>query len=146
MTTLLLNVSTKNWRVLFSGYLIAAVVSLFALRIKRMLKKDHRLRPEKGAAVISAAQVMKLISLLFVLTIQAYAGAYGLSYTAGKAFGILQMLCAAVCTAAAAVSAVRMLKGEKGRLPMLRNLMNIAGNAVTVCTVIAFQMYQFWAC
>ncbi len=131
---------------LFSGYLIAAVVSLFALRIKRMLKKDHRLRAEKGAAVISAAQVMKLISLLFVLTIQAYANAYGLSYTAGKAFGILQMLCAAVCTAAAAVSAVRMLKGEKGRLPMLRNLMNIAGNAVTVCTVIVFQMYQFWAC
>ena len=62
------------------------------------------------------------------------------------AAGVTQMLCLAICILAALTSAVTMFAGKQKRTHSWQYLLNIAGNAVTVLTIVCFHMYQFWGC
>lgn len=131
---------------LFASYVLAAVISACLLRIKHKLRKAGRLQRSVSGSIRTAAQTAKVGSVLMLLLAAAiYTKFYGLPQASGIIIGVLQMVCTALCIAAAAVS-VRELLSQKTLRHRLRCLCNIAGNAVTVCAVILFEMYRFWAC
>lgn len=131
---------------LFAAYVTAALVSVYLLRINHRLKKAGQQQSSVGGGIRMSAQIAKICSMLMLLlTAAVYAKFYSLPTALGIAAGVLQMVCIALCAAAAAVSA-RELLTQKAVWHRLRNLCGIAGNAATVCAVILFEMYRFWGC
>ncbi|MBR4200594.1 MAG: beta-lactamase family protein [Oscillospiraceae bacterium] len=129
--------------ILFTGYILAALISVYLLCIKRRVKKAGKAQMLSGEAVISAGQLAKIVSFLSLIVVSGFMY-FGVVRTAGVLFGILQMLCAAICTAALLTAVVRICRRNGGSI--LRSGMHIAGNAIAVAVIIGFEMYHFWGC
>lgn len=132
---------------LFAAFIVAAVASVFLLSIKRIRRKHNRPETYTGGAVISAAQIAKIVSFLSVVILPSIGRKLdGFPKPLMIAAGVTQMLCLALCILAALTSAVTMFSGKQKRTHSYQYLLNIAGNAATALTIVCFQMYQFWNC
>lgn len=132
--------------ILLSLYILLAISALYLLRISRKLKKHGKQIPIKGAAIMTAGQIARLVSvadLLVMITIYASFGG-GIPALAAAIIGVIQMLCAAVCAASAATSLVSLFKSKNEKAAKLRCLPNTLACAVFVLAVVYFEMYRFW--
>lgn len=129
--------------ILLALYILLAISAIYLLRISRKLKKHGKQIAAKGAAVMTAGRIARLVSVADLLVMIAiYAGCGGgLPTAAGTVIGVIQMLCAAACGASAAASllSVISLKKEKPRY-----ILNMLACAVFVFAIIYFEMYRFW--
>lgn len=128
--------------ILLALYILLAISAIYMLRISLKLKKHGKQIATKGAAVMTAGQIARLVSLisLFVMIV-IYAGCGGgLPTTAAAIIGVVQMLCAAACGASAAASLVSviLLKQQKARC-----ILNTFACAVFVFAIVYFEMYRF---
>ncbi|MBR3631426.1 MAG: hypothetical protein IKN55_13275, partial [Oscillospiraceae bacterium] len=131
---------------LLALFIVAGFSAVFLVRIRFMLHRAGKWKSYAGNRVMLAGQLSRLVSVIVWLAtyvVMAKEGS-GLPPTACAVLGILQMLCAAVCigTGAAALLSMRAKKEEQA-LPV-RYFLHAAANAVTVCTVVVFEMYRFW--
>ena len=129
---------------LFLGYILAAIIGFCLLRIKRRLKKCGKMQQLPGEEIISAAQIIRIISVLCLAILPAFSN-FGVPKLLGTGFGLLQIVTVLCCTAAAAAAGYRLCKKEAGG-KLLRSMIHIAGNAVSAAAIIVFEMYHFWNC
>lgn len=131
---------------LFAAYVLTAVVSVYLLRIRRKLQKAGRQQPDSGSRIHSAAEIAKIASVILIAGASAiYNVYYGLPKFVGIVSGVLQMICMALCIAAAVRAVFECIKqpAVRRRLPAL---CSIVGNAVTVGAMVYFEMFRFWGC
>lgn len=127
---------------LITAYLLLAVMSVYMLLIRMKYKKHGRLTPYKGQNVLAAGQLAQIVSVITFLSVYAVFSRSmgGLPFTAGAVIGIIQIICMAVCAAAAVYSAVVLIK-QKGR--SLRFAAGFICNALMITAVVYFEMYKF---
>ncbi len=129
--------------ILLALYILLAISAIYLLRISRKLKKHGKQVAIKGAAVMTAGQIARPVSMaaLFVMiAIYASCGG-GLPTAAATIIGVVQMLCAAACGASAATSLVSVisLKQQKARY-----ILNTLACAAFVLAIMYFEIYRFW--
>ncbi len=130
---------------LLTVYILLAVISVYLLLIRRKLKKSGSAVDYSGSAVIGWSHAAKLLSVIMLLvSYMIFAKNMGGISTASSAFiGIVQMLCAAVCSAAAMIAAVSLFKAENIKFS-LRYITSAVCNMMTVTAIIYFELYRFW--
>lgn len=131
---------------LLTAYLLLAVSAVYLLRISRKLKKHGKQIAVKGAAIMTAGQIARLVSVAALLAMIAIYTEYdaGIPQAAGAAIGVLQMLCAAVCSASAITSLVSAVTVKNEKTAALRYVLNTAACAVFILAILYFEMYRFW--
>lgn len=131
--------------ILLALYILLAISAIYMLRISRKLKKHGKWVATKGAAVMTAGQIVRLVSLISLFVMIAIYAGFGGGIPAAPAaiIGVVQMLCAAACGASAVVSlaSVISLKQQKARY-----ILNTIACAVFVFAIVYFEMYRFWGC
>ncbi|MBQ4310242.1 MAG: beta-lactamase family protein [Oscillospiraceae bacterium] len=127
---------------LITAYMLLAVMSVFMLLIRMKYKKHGRLTAYNGQNVLSAGQLAQTVSVITFLSVYAVFSESmgGLPFTAGAVIGIIQIICTAVCAAAAVYSAYALIK-QKGR--SLRFAAGFICNALMITAVVYFEMYKF---
>lgn len=128
---------------LLTVYILLAVVSVYLLLIRHKLKKHNKWTAYKGSAIIATGHIAKLVSVLamLVMCVIYINNSGGVSVTAGAVFGIMQMLCIALCGVSAVTSCVSVMAHKKEKL---LNIMNTIGCILSVLAIIYFEMYKFW--
>lgn len=124
-------------------YVLLAVAAIFILLIGHKKKKHGKWTAYRGAGVIAAGETAKICSVLaFLGTYVVYAVCEGgIPYIAGVIIGVFQMLCIAVCAAAAIVSIAALLK-EKAHT--LRYITSALCNILAIAAIVYYEMYRFW--
>lgn len=131
---------------LLAAYVLTAVISFYALRVKHRLRCAGRQQKSFGGGIRAAAQFAKIGSgLLLIVAAGVYTKFYGIPKFLSTAIGLLQIACIAVCAAAAVLSVISLLKQSEIRRK-LTDICSFAGNVIAICAMIAFEMYQFWGC
>lgn len=132
--------------ILLTVYLLLAVSAVYLLRIARKLKKHNKPIALRGTAVMTAGQIARLVSVAALLVMVAVYVEYdaGIPQAAGAVIGVLQMLCAAVCSASAATSLVFVFTRKNEKPAAARYILNTAACAVFVLAILYFEMYRFW--
>ena len=90
------------------------------------------------------AEIISVV--LFFSTFVIYTKNSGaISHTTGIFIGLSQIICTAVCAAAALSAPVSafLKKSEKPKINLLRTIFDTAGNILTIMTVLYFEMYMF---
>lgn len=128
-------------------YAIFAVVSVILLLIKlirRLMKKN---RSYSGAALITAGQLAKIVSVIMipVLLFRLTAG-WGLNKTDGVIIGCVQAVCMIICAMAALSSAVMLFSKREKKAKNTKYILNMLLNTFAVCFAIYFDLFQFWGC
>lgn len=133
---------------LFTGYVLLAVAAVYLLRIRHKLKKHGKQMAFQGAAIMTAGQVARLVSVLALLgTVVVYANCQGgIPVAAGAVFGIIQMLCIAVCGISAVTSCISVLSHKKEKALTIRYILNTIGCVLPVIAILYFELYRFWGC
>lgn len=131
---------------LLTVYIMLAVVSVYLLLIRFKLKKHGRLTACKGAAVMTAGHIAKLVSVIamFVMCTIYIKNSGGVSVTSGTVIGILQMICTAICGVSAVTSCISVMSSKKEKALMIRYIFNTTGCVLFVIAVVYFEMYKFW--
>lgn len=135
------------WKLLLlTGYILLGVISVFMLLIRRKLKKADHWKIYAGSGYMTAAQVIRLISVLLLLSLYMfYSMGHGGVRTSGVVIGIGQMVCGAACCVLTVLSLLSLrTKQEKDRL--FRYLFSAGSNLVCVGAILYFEMYRFWGC
>lgn len=124
-------------------YVLTAVAGYYLLRIRGKLKKHGKYVPVSGAAAMTAGHVAWLVSVLTMLAVFVVLKMYdgGVPYAAGVCMGVIQMVCAGVCAAAAVIACAAWLKTKQHAL---RYSAFAVCNAVLIVTVLYFELYKFW--
>jgi hypothetical protein len=133
---------------LFTVYVLLAVIAVYLLLIRRKLKKHGKWTSYKGATVMTAGQIARIISFLALLgTYVAVAKSNGgIPYTTGAVLGIMQMLCIAVCGVSAVTSCIAIPSHQKEKKLILRYTLNTVGCTLPIIAILYFEMYRFWGC
>ncbi|MGN1137388.1 MAG: serine hydrolase domain-containing protein [Oscillospiraceae bacterium] len=128
---------------LLTIYVLLAVAAIFTLLIRHKLKKHGKWTAYFGARVMTAGEMAKICSVLaFLGTYIVYASCEGgIPYIAGVIIGVLQIICIAVCAAAAIVSIAALIK-EKNHT--LRFIAGALCNILVIAAIVYFEMYRFW--
>lgn len=128
---------------LLTIYVLLAVAAIFTLLIGHKQKKHGKWTAYRGAGVLAAGETAKICSVLaFLGTYVVYASCEGgIPYIAGAVIGVLQMICTAVCAAAAIVSIAALIK-EKAHT--LRYITSALCNILVIAAIVYFEMYRFW--
>ncbi|MBE6851023.1 MAG: beta-lactamase family protein [Ruminococcus sp.] len=133
--------------ILFTVYVLLAVIASYFLRIQWKLRRAKRWTSYKGCAMMTAGEIAKLVSILALITACVfYSLSYGMHRGEAIAIGIVQMVCIAVCIAAAVSSTIFMLSKKNAKPAMIRYALDTAGNALAVFAMVYFEMYRFWGC
>lgn len=133
---------------LFTVYILSAVAAVYLLRIGRKLKKHGKQAALQGAAVMTAGQIARLVSVIALLgTVVVYASnGGGVPFAAGAVFGVVQMLCIAVCGVSAATSLVSFVSNKKEKTLAIRYIMNTVGCVLPIIAALYYEIYRFWGC
>lgn len=133
---------------LLTAYILLAVAAAYLLRITRKLKKHGKQTAFQGAAVMTAGQIARIVSVLTMLGMVVVYASYqgGMPAAAGAVFGVVQMLCAAVCVASAATSLVLALSRKEKKAIAARYIPNTVGCALSLAAILYFDLYRFWGC
>ena len=130
---------------LLACFIIAGFSAVFLVRMRFMLFRAGRWKNYAGSGAMLAGQITRLVSVIIWLStyvVMSKEGG-GLPPAICTLLGVLQMLCVAVCSGTAVISLLSMTSKKEKALPA-RYLLHAAANAVTVCAVVYFEMYQFW--
>ncbi len=101
----------------------------------------------KGCAMMTAGEIAKLVSVLALITACVfYSLSYGMHKNEAIVIGVVQMICIAVCIAAAASSVISMLSKKNTKPAMIRYAFDTVGNTLAVFAMVYFEMYRFWGC
>lgn len=134
---------------LLAAYFMIAIGALFVLLYKLKLVRAGRNKVTAVGAAQTAGQLIKLLSIAAAVVMIAYSGreeTYGLPKAVGIGAGTLNMVCMAVCAAAAAASLIGIISGKSDKWTKLRCGVNIAANVLVIIAIVYFGMYQFWDC
>lgn len=133
--------------VLFTLYATAAAAAYYLLRIRLRLKLAGKWRGYGGAAVIGAGYGAQLLSLLSVLVLGTVflLNFGGASAALFNTVGTVQMLCGAVCAAAAVRAGMGLFSAKCEKAVRIWYGISAAGNLLTVLAIILFEMFRFWA-
>ncbi|MBQ4466163.1 MAG: hypothetical protein II916_09410, partial [Oscillospiraceae bacterium] len=132
---------------LLTVYMLAAVTTIFLLRIRFRLHREKVDATLVGSRVLAIGQAARLISLALLLTSYVYYAQNmgGVPEGAAKCIGIGQMLCAAVCVVSAIAAAAELFR-HKELWRRILNGLHILCSVCIVTAVLYFEMYQFWGC
>jgi len=134
---------------LLAAYFMIAIGAVFVLLYKLKLVRAGRHTLTAAGAAQTAGQLIKLLSAAAAVVMIAYAGreeTYGLPKAVGIGAGTLNIVCVAVCAAAAAASVGGILSKNPDKCAKLRCGVNIAANVLVMIAIVYFGMYRFWAC
>lgn len=131
---------------LLTLYVLVAVAAVFELLIRRKLKKHKKWKAHKGASLITAGQIARIVSVIaWLVAFMIYANDTGISYTQGAVIGITQMLAAAVCVLSAIVSCIAIVPNLKDKVLTARYLLNTVCCVLPVIAIVHFELYWFWS-
>lgn len=126
---------------LFTLYLLAAAAGVFLILTRLKLKKHGKLEKSTFGAVMTAGYAASILSVIILFTI--YAIAYQedlvILVTAGKAAGLMQVLCMIMCALSAAVSVIAVIKDKKRTG---RYVTNTVYNGIVIAAICYFEMYR----
>ena len=131
---------------LLSAYIFCGVISAIMLRTMLKLKKFGKTRYIEGYRLINSGYPAIIISVILFFTVfGVFSENLGLPKTATVTLGILQILCAGVCTAAAikAVMSLAVRKKEKSKILTAESVMSAAANIIAVSAIVYFELYKF---
>lgn len=133
---------------LLTVYILLAVAAVYLLRIGLKLKKHGKRTALNSSAVMTAGQISRIVSVIALLVLVVVYASYGggIPFAAGAAFGIAQMLCAAVCGVSAAMSLVSVVSHKNEKALTIRYVMNTIGCVLPIAAILFFEMYRFWGC
>ncbi len=127
---------------LFTAYVLLAVAAVYLLFTRLKLKKHGRLKEYSGSVLLGAGQTAWLISVLLMFaTYVFFVNSGTMTFAVSTAIGITQMICTAVCCAAAAAAVIGLVRGKSGELHYAANMVC---NIIAVAAVVCFEMYKFW--
>ncbi len=130
--------------VLFAAYILAAVASVRMLLYQLQLRKHGKTKEFRDIPIVAASSAASVISVLTILTAIALREEnYGISANGCIVVGVTEIVCGCICAAALLTAVISLCtKKEKGR--MIRNILSIASNGITVAGIVFFEMYHFW--
>lgn len=133
---------------LLTVYILLAVSALYFLRIRHKLKKHRKWTAFNGSSVMTAGYIARIVSVLAVLGLYVVFTKYngGIPVIAGAVFGIIQMLCAAVCGISTVTSCISVISHKKEKLLTVRYILNTIGCVLPIIAILYFEMYRFWEC
>lgn len=133
---------------LFTVYILLAVVAGYLLRIRCKLKKHGKWKAFHGSAIMTAGQIARLVSVLALLGMYMVYANYqsGIPVIADTVFGIVQMLCIAICGISAGTSCISVLSHKKEKMLTVRYILNTIGCVLPILAILYFEMYRFWGC
>ena len=128
---------------LLTVYAMTAVAASYMLRIRRKLKKAHRLTPIAGAGAMRAAHWARLISVLLLCAAFIVFATFGsISLPLAAVTGVLQAACFGVCAIGAAAALIS-IGSKKEKASSLRYIAHAAANALCCAGILFFEMYRF---
>ncbi len=110
------------------------------------LKKFGKNQFIEGCRLINAGYPAIIISVvLFFALFAVFSENMGIPETAVVVLGILQILCVAVCSAAAVKAVLSLAARKKGKPKLLaaEYIMSAAANIITVSAILYFELYRF---
>ena len=129
---------------LLAVYILLGLAVFFLLEMRIRLHKAGWFKTYAGSKVMLAGQLARLASVIVWLASYVVATkTMGLTPGSARVIGILQMICIAVC-AAAAVGALVSMTSKKEKASPARYLVHACANTVTVAAIVFFEMYRFW--
>ena len=134
---------------LLAAYFMIAIGAVFILLYKFKLVRAGRNKVTAVGAMLTASQIIKLLSIVAAVVMIAYSGreeTYGLPKVVGTGAGIVNIICIAVCAAAAVASIAGIVSKSSGKWMKAGYGVTIAANALVILAVVYFEMYKFWAC
>ena len=131
---------------LLTLYLVLGIAAFYLLLIRLKMKRAGKTAELKNTGFMTLGQFGRLLSVaaLFVSFYIYCLNSGGLSAGECRIIGIVQMVCIAVCGAAAVISAVMLLKHRAEKRYSVRCALSAAGNALAVFAIVFFEMYRFW--
>lgn len=131
---------------LFTLYLLMAAAAVYLLLIRLKLKKHNRQTAYDGAAIMTAGQIARIVSVLALIStyVVFQTNQAGIPFAAGAVLGIVQMLCVAVCAVSAAGSVFFMVSKKQEKAFNIRYILNTVGCVLPITAIIYFEMYVFW--
>ena len=134
---------------LLAAYFMIAIGAVCVLLYKLKLVRTGRGKVTAVSSVLTVSQIIKLLSVMAAVVMIAYSGreeTYGLPKVVGTGAGLVNIICIAVCVAAATASIVGIASKKSDKWAKLRYGVTIAANVLVILAVIYFEMYKFWAC
>lgn len=125
---------------LLTVYFLMASAAIFSLLIKHKLKKHGRWSAYQGSNVMAAGSIARIFSVI------AFLGTYvvytvckgGIPYSAGVVICIIQIICTAICTAAAIASLAALIKEKEHKI---RYISSTLCNILFITAVVYFEMF-----
>ncbi len=130
--------------VLFTAYLCSAVIAFYALKSKRVLRKSGKYAASLSNAVVSAAQLFQILSVVLIAVILSFN--WGVPKTIGAVIGSAQLLCGVLSLAAICASVLHLLRADGNRKQICCAVGSILCSGIAVCTILFFELYRFWYC
>ncbi|MBO6231265.1 MAG: beta-lactamase family protein [Ruminiclostridium sp.] len=132
---------------LLALYVVLAVAALYFIRVRRKLKKHGRREAYSGSAAMTAGNIALVVSAVTWLGsyVMYCASGSGMTFGSGAALGVIQMICAAVCSVSAVTSVISTACG-KNKAPAHIYILNTLMNTTAVAAVMYYEMYVFWGC
>ena len=133
---------------LLSAYLLVAVAAVFHIITRLKLRRKKLWKPFAGSKLMLAGTIGGTASVVLLLvTFALFANGSGSIEDGARSFlGIGQMICAGFCGISALIMTVPMFGKSSEKASVLRYVLGILSNAVTVSAIFYFQMYCFWDC
>lgn len=125
---------------LLTVYFLLAAAAIFSLLIRHKLKKHDKWTAYQGSNVMAAGSIARIASVIaFLGTYAVYTVCKGgIPYSAGIVIGSIQIICTAVCAAAAITSLVALIK-EKSH--SLRYISSSLCNIFAITAIVYFEMF-----
>lgn len=134
---------------LIAMYFAITIGSIFILLYKVKMARCGRGKVTVSGSLITAAQVIKIMSVLAAIALIAFAGrevTYGVPKVIGISAGTINITCIITCMLAGIVSLISLLSKNSNKLKKVSYGINIAANALIIIAIIYFEMYKFWGC
>ncbi len=134
---------------LLALYFIIAIGSVFVLMYKVKAARKGRYSLTAVGTVQTAGQLIKIVSVAAAVVMIAYVNreaSYGIPKAVGICGGMVNIVCIAVCAAAAAASLITVISKKSDKWAKLRGGVSIAANAAVIAAVVCFEMYRSWGC
>lgn len=125
---------------LLTVYFLMAVAAIFTLLIRDKLKKHGKWTAYQGSNVMAAGSAARIFSVI------AFLGTYvvytvckgGIPYSAGVVICIIQIICTAICAAAAIASLAALIKEKEHKI---RYISSSLCNIIFITAVVYFEMF-----
>lgn len=128
-------------------YVVIAVISVILLLVKLIRYIMKKNIPYSGAAMITAGQLAKILSIIMIpVLIYRMSAGWGLAKTDGIIIGCVQGLCMIVCAAAAISSTIQLFSKRDTKAKNFKYILNVLVNTFAVGFAAYFDLFQFWGC